>query len=519
MTKRIESRYIILGAGPAGLQLGYFLQQNGCDFLILEAGEGPGTFFKTFPRHRQLISINKVNTGTEHPELNLRWDWNSLLSDEPNLRFAHYSKSYFPPADTLVTYMEDFAQQLQERIRYGTKIKTVHKADEHFELLDQHGQPYQATVLIVATGLSKPYIPDIPNVELCERYTDCSVDPNDYINQRVLIIGKGNSAFETADNLMETAASIHLCSPTPVTLAWKTHFVGNVRAVNNNFLDTYQLKSQNTILDARVDDIRRDDKGFIVDFTYTHAMDEKRTVRYDRVILCTGFRFDTDIFALDNQPEACIKGRFPAQTAEWESTNIAGLYFAGTLMQARDYRKTMSGFIHGFRYNVQALSHILMAKYENRQYPHETLPATVEALTSHVVYRINHGSAIFQQPGFMGDVIMIDNDCASYYNDMPLDYVRHGALGEHPAYFTISLEYGDFSHIKDPFYIERDPRPEQAHLTAYLHPIIRFYNGRTLVAERHVPEDLENVYSAEIYTNVIHNIFADCLPSVLPALP
>lgn len=517
MTKMIQSRYIILGAGPAGLQLGYFLQQQGCDFLILEAGEGPGTFFKTFPRHRQLISINKVNTGTDHPELNLRWDWNSLLSDDPKLRFAHYSRAYFPPADTILTYLDDFARPLQDRIRYNIKVESLRKVDDHFELLDQHNQPYQATVVVVATGVSKPYIPDIPNIELCEQYVDCSVDPDDFINQRVLIIGKGNSAFETADNLMETAASIHLCSPTPVKLAWKTHFVGNVRAVNNNFLDTYQLKSQNTILDARVDDIRRDEKGFIVDFTYTHAMDEKRTVRYDRIILCTGFRFDTDIFAPDSQPECCINGRFPAQTTEWESTNVAGLYFAGTLMQARDYRKTMSGFIHGFRYNVQALSHILVAKYEGKAYPHEILPTTVEALTKHVVYRINHGSAIFQQPGFMGDVIMVDDDCTRYYNDMPLDYVRQGALGEHSAYFTISLEYGDFSRIEDPFYIERDPRPEQAHLTAYLHPIIRFYSGRNLVAERHVPEDLENVYEAEIYTNVIHNIFAECLPTAAAA--
>lgn len=513
MAKMIQSRYIILGAGPAGLQLGYFLQQQGCDFLILEAGEGPGTFFKTFPRHRQLISINKVNTGTDHPELNLRWDWNSLLCDDPKLRFAHYSKSYFPPADTIVNYLDDFARPLQGYIRYNTKIENVGKVDEHFELLDQHGQLYQAVAVIVATGVTKPYIPDIPGVELCEQYVDCSVDPNNYLNQRVLIIGKGNSAFETAENLMETTASIHLCSPTPVKLAWKTHFVGNVRAVNNNFLDTYQLKSQNTILDARVDTIRQDDKGFIVDFTYTHAMNEKRTVRYDRVILCTGFRFDTDIFAPGSQPERCIKDRFPAQTPEWESTNIAGLYFAGTLMQARDYRKTMSGFIHGFRYNVKALSHILMTKYESKTYPHDTLPATVKALTEHVVYRINHGSAIFQQPGFMGDMIAIDNNYAYYYNDMPLDYVRQGALGEHSAYFTISLEYGDFSRIEDPFYIERDPRPEQAHLTAYLHPIIRFYKGRNLVAERHVPEDLENVYSAEIYTNVIHNIFAECLPA------
>ncbi|HYO13170.1 MAG TPA: FAD-dependent monooxygenase, partial [Thermoanaerobaculia bacterium] len=37
--------YLILGAGPAGLQLGYFLGRAGRDYLILEAGE-PGEFFR-----------------------------------------------------------------------------------------------------------------------------------------------------------------------------------------------------------------------------------------------------------------------------------------------------------------------------------------------------------------------------------------------------------------------------------------------------------------------------------------
>jgi hypothetical protein len=54
-------------------------------------------------------------------------------------------------------------------------------------------------------------------------------------------------------------------------MAWKTHYVGNLRAVNNNFLDTYQLKSQNVILDAHIDQIRAKGDGYEVDITYTHA--------------------------------------------------------------------------------------------------------------------------------------------------------------------------------------------------------------------------------------------------------
>jgi len=50
---------IIVGAGLAGLQMGYFLGRAGRDYLILEATAGAGAFFTHQPRHRTLISLNK----------------------------------------------------------------------------------------------------------------------------------------------------------------------------------------------------------------------------------------------------------------------------------------------------------------------------------------------------------------------------------------------------------------------------------------------------------------------------
>lgn len=101
--------YLIIGAGPAGLQLAALMEAADRDYLVLEAGDAPGTFFRTYPRHRQLISINKPHTGSDDPELNLRLDWNSLLSDDPALRFTAYTEKYFPDADLMVQYLADFA--------------------------------------------------------------------------------------------------------------------------------------------------------------------------------------------------------------------------------------------------------------------------------------------------------------------------------------------------------------------------------------------------------------------------
>ena len=82
---------IIVGAGPAGLQLGYFLEKEGLNYVILEKAASAASFFQTYPHSGKLISINKPNTGRTDPEFNLRHDWNSLLEDGP-IRFTDYTE-------------------------------------------------------------------------------------------------------------------------------------------------------------------------------------------------------------------------------------------------------------------------------------------------------------------------------------------------------------------------------------------------------------------------------------------
>jgi cation diffusion facilitator CzcD-associated flavoprotein CzcO len=51
----------------------------------------------------------------------------------------------------------------------------------------------------------KSHIPEIPGIELAETYENHSTNKDDYKFKRVLIIGKGNSAFETATFILDTA--------------------------------------------------------------------------------------------------------------------------------------------------------------------------------------------------------------------------------------------------------------------------------------------------------------------------
>jgi len=504
MNYKKELDYLIIGAGPAGLQLGYFLEKANRDYLILEAGEKPGTFFKKYPIHRKLISINKVYTGYDNPEINLRWDWNSLLSDSEEMLFKNYSKRYFPNADRLVEYLNDFANHFNIKISYDTKIVKISK-DDNFRLVDANGNTFTCKRLIIATGFTKPYIPAIPGIELAENYTEVSVNPEDFINEKVLIIGKGNSGFETADALVDTTAQIHLASPSPVKMAWETKYVGHLRAVNNNILDTYQLKSQNVVIDATIDIIKRENDKFVVSFSYAHAHQEKESLIYDRIIVCTGWRFDASIFDENCKPQLTINNRFPEQTSEWESSNVKDLYFAGVLMHMRDFKKKQSGFIHGFRHNIRALHHILDKKYENHNLPCKTISLTPDKIVNEIIKRINISAGLWQQTGFLCDVIVIlnDNKYAQYFQELPTDYVHDSELGNNNHYYTITLEFGldIFKANKNPFAIERihKENTEAAQESAFIHPIVRRFSKGKLVAEHHIIEDLASEWLEDVH--------------------
>mmetsp|Transcript_22147 Transcript_22147/g.16533 ORF Transcript_22147/g.16533 Transcript_22147/m.16533 type:complete len:120 (+) Transcript_22147:1197-1556(+) len=108
------------------MQLGNELKLGGADYIILERSQCPGSFYTRFPRHRFLISFNKVNAGKNLCEEEaLRYDWNSLL--KTTKKFPHYSKEIFPQADDLVKYLADVQMEWQLNIQFGTRVTLIQK--------------------------------------------------------------------------------------------------------------------------------------------------------------------------------------------------------------------------------------------------------------------------------------------------------------------------------------------------------------------------------------------------------
>ncbi|XP_055230522.1 FAD-dependent oxidoreductase domain-containing protein 2 isoform X2 [Gorilla gorilla gorilla] len=423
--------YCVLGAGPAGLQMAYFLQRAGRDYAVFERAPRPGSFFTRYPRHRKLISINKRYTGKANAEFNLRHDWNSLLSHDPRLLFRHYSRAYFPDARDMVRYLGDFADTLGLRVQYNTTIAhvTLDKDRQawnghYFILTDQKGQVHQCSVLLVATGLSVPNQVDFPGSEYAEGYESVSVDPEDFVGQNVLILGRGNSAFETAENILGVTNFIHMLSRSRVRLSWATHYVGDLRSLRLNSGNAFGKK-------------------------------------------------------------------YPLIRASYESKGSRGLFILGTASHSVDYRKSAGGFIHGFRYTVRAVHRLLEHRHHSVTWPATELPIT--QLTSSIVRRVNEASGLYQMFGVLADVILLKENSTAfeYLEEFPIQMLAQletltGRKAKH-GLFVINMEYGrNFSGPdKDVFFDDRSVgHTEDAWQSNFLHPVIYYY--RYLPTEQEV---------------------------------
>lgn len=190
---------LVIGAGQAGLAAGYYLQQAGLSFLILEAGDQPAGSWPYF------YDSLKLNTPARFSSL-------------PGLAFPGDQERY-PVRDEVARYLCEYAAHFRLPVITGARVRSVSRVGRSFRVQAEDGRVYAARTLVAATGFfGRPYRPRLPGQEQYAGRLLHSAEyrrPEPFRGQRVVIVGAANGAVQIGVELARVA-QVTLATRAPI---------------------------------------------------------------------------------------------------------------------------------------------------------------------------------------------------------------------------------------------------------------------------------------------------------------
>ncbi|NOX87690.1 MAG: NAD(P)-binding domain-containing protein [Calditrichaeota bacterium] len=316
----IQKELIIIGGGPAGLKAAEIAQEKKIDYVLLEKGK-TGQAWKEIRPDLLLLS----------PCLPQR-DWTSLSSKFPIWKLG--VQRPYCRASEFAQYLESYCDFFKINVQENTPVKEIVRQTDRFIVLGENDREFVAPVIIVATGIfGNPYIPPIPGVKdnPYVMHSHLYRSKNDFKNQRVLIVGAGNSAAETAIDLVGYSL-VYMVSREDLQYFSDTKKLYHIRGVYESYLK--ELISMEMIRYKAFQQIEEIDRNVV------RFRDWKLEV--DKIIFATGYHGDLRI--LHNFNLRVNKNNYPEVTESGESIQYPRLFFGGPLF----FQGMSTNVIHGF---------------------------------------------------------------------------------------------------------------------------------------------------------------------------
>lgn len=240
---------IIVGAGPAGISATLAAQEAGLNYLTIEQDSLGGTVFN-FPRGK-IVMTAPVN-----------------LPVVGKIKIRETSK------EALLALWQKIEKDTGIQIQYREKVESITKNNQGFLIKTDKAEYLTQTVLLSIGRRGTPRKLGVEGESL-PKVVYRLIDPEQYINQKVLIVGGGDSALEAALSIAEQPG-------TEVTVSYRSESFSRAKEKNRNRIQQASDSGKiNIIYSSNV-------KSISPSSVAIHTEDKKICLENDAVIISAG---------------------------------------------------------------------------------------------------------------------------------------------------------------------------------------------------------------------------------------
>lgn len=368
---------VIIGAGQAGLAVGYYLSQRGVPFVILDEQARVGDSW------RQRWDSLRLFTPARYDAL-------------PGLSFPG-SKNYFPTKGEMADYLEQYRDRFDLPVRAGVRVEQVTRSNSNFVVATRDQLYVADNVVIAMSNFQRPRIPESARAldpKILQLHSAGYRNVSQLRPGGVLVAGAGNSGAEIARETARAGFATWIAGRdvgslpyridgpaarllAPLLLRFIFHRVLTTNTPMGRRVRQAALRRGAPLLRTKPKELSALGVRRVPRFTGVREgrplVGDTRVLDVTNVIWCTGFEpsfswIDLPIFASDGQP----------MQQRGVVASEPGLYFVGLHF----LHAMSSAMIHGVSRDAEYVANKISARVPAVDQPSRVLAAPIRFAVS-----------------------------------------------------------------------------------------------------------------------------------------